>query len=142
MGPHGQCHIHKRPPIIHILSRIIKFLAMTPISLRLILTVSSHLRLGLYKSLFLVFLLVKMLKVLISYSILAICSAHFNFIFNKDGVRTSVHNYHYAKNSVRQFPQSSVQNFMRDRSLFLHSSTWYLAHGVSHSSHTQSGPGS
>ena len=61
---------------------------------------------------------------------------------DKDGVRTSVHNYHYVKNSVRQFPQSSVQNFMRDRPLFLHSSTWYLAHGVSHSSHTQSGPGS
>ena len=60
----------------------------------------------------------------------------------KDGVHTSVHNYHYAKNSVRQFPQSSVQNFMRDRPLFLHSSTWYLVHSVSRSSHTQSGPGS
>ena len=36
---------------------------------------------------------------------------------NKDGVRTSVHYYHYVKNSVRQFPQSSVQNFMRDFAL-------------------------
>ena len=44
--------------------------------------------------------------------------------YNKEGVRTSVHNYHYVKNSDRQFPQSSVQNFMRDRPLFLHSSTW------------------
>ena len=58
---------------------------------------------------------------------------------NEDGVRTSVHNYHYVKNSVRQFPHSSVQNFMRDRPLFLYSNTWFLAHGVSHSSHTQSG---
>ena len=65
-----------------------------------------------------------------------------HIVNNKDGVRTSVDNYHYAKNSVRQFPQSSVQNFMRDRPLFLHSSTWYLAHGALHSSHTQSGPGS
>ena len=36
-------------------------------------------------------------------------------IYNKDGVRTSVHNYHYVKNSVRQFPQSFVQNFMKGR---------------------------
>ena len=43
---------------------------------------------------------------------------------------------------VIKFPQSFVQNFMRDQPLFLHSSTWYLAHGVSQSSHTQSGPGS
>ena len=78
-------------------------------------------------------------------TLLEYLKTHFKNSFsfnNKDGVRTSVHYYHYAKNSVPFFPQSSVLNFMRDRPLFLHSSTWYLAHGVSHSSHTQSGSGS
>ena len=49
---------------------------------------------------------------------------------------------HLGIQFVIKFPQSSVQNFMRDRPLFLHSSMWYLAHGVSQSSHIQSGPGS
>ena len=64
--------------------------------------------------------------------------AHLEALYNKDGVRKSVHNYHYIKNSVRQFPQSSMQNFMRNRPLFLHSSTWYLGFRILYGRHSAS----
>jgi hypothetical protein len=58
-NPEVQCRIHKGSPIIPILSRINPF---ARISLRSILILSSHLRLGLTKNLFPVGLSVKMLK--------------------------------------------------------------------------------
>ena len=58
----------------------IQFLTFTPISLRLILVLSFHLRLGLPRGLFLVGLSLKILKAIVPSSILATFSAHLNLL--------------------------------------------------------------
>ena len=68
-------------PIIPILSwKPVQFLVLMPISLRSILILSSHLRLGLHRGLFRVNLPVIILKALLPSSILATCIAHLNVL--------------------------------------------------------------
>jgi hypothetical protein len=57
-----------------------QFLVLIPISLRCILILSSHLRLGLHKGFFPVGLPVKILKALLPSSILATCPAHLHLL--------------------------------------------------------------
>ena len=58
----------------------IQFLLLKPSSLRTILILSFHLRLGLPRGLIPMDLLVKILKVVLTSSILDTCSNHLNFL--------------------------------------------------------------
>ena len=68
-----------------------QLLALIPISLRSILILSSHLRLGLPKGLFPVDVLVKILKALLPSSILATWPAYLN-LHHRDYIRWTVQN--------------------------------------------------
>ena len=67
-----ETRVHSGSPIIPILSRINQFLALKPISLKSILILSSHLRLGLPQGLFPIGLFVKITKALLPSYILAV----------------------------------------------------------------------
>ena len=80
MEPVGSMPHSQGSPIIPILSRINPIPRTDTYFLRYILILSSHLRLGLPKGLFPVGLLVKILKALLPFSILATCPAHLNLL--------------------------------------------------------------
>ena len=75
-NPEVQYRIHKGSPLIPILSPIPQFLVLIPTSLRSILIIFSHLRLGIPKRLFPVSLPNTILKALLPSSILATWPAH------------------------------------------------------------------
>ena len=93
MNPEVKCHIHKGSPIVSILSRIDPIPRIDTYFLRSILILSPHLRLGLLRYLFRVTLFVKILKSLLSSSILATCSAHLHNLLNliPDYIRRTVY---------------------------------------------------
>ena len=80
-NPEVQCWIHKSSLIFPILSRINQNSLWTPMSLRSILILSSHLHLGLPTGLFPAGVSVKILETLLSSSILATWSPHLNLLY-------------------------------------------------------------
>ena len=79
-NPEVESCIHKGSSIIPILSRINPIPHFDTYFFKILLILSSHIRLGLPKGLFPVGLPVKILKTLLPSSILATCPVHLNLV--------------------------------------------------------------